>query len=93
MSLSDAYRFIVQVSEDDVLRRSLSRVQTVEELNAILDKDFGGISNDLFEEAFRGLHVRCQTEMQAEALKEIRLWWQLLLLNLEREQVAYQPVG
>jgi hypothetical protein len=91
MSLSDAYRFIVQVSEDDVLRRNVSLVRTIEELNALLDKDFGGISNELFEEAFRGLHVRCQTETQAQTLKDIRLWWQLILLNLEREHVACHP--
>jgi hypothetical protein len=81
MSLKSAQRFILQASEDAGLRSRLNRAKTRSELAGILEQTVGEFSFDVFEEAFRSMHVKCQTEEQAMELKEIRLWWQFLLMN------------
>jgi hypothetical protein len=79
MSLAAAHRFILRVIDDNALRVRLNTTRKRAEIEAVLEESVGLFSAEMFEDAFRALHVKCQTAAQADELKEIRLWWLLVM--------------
>ena len=79
MALQDAIKFIKQAAKDDTLRHSLYSVDPNKILPELEKQGYKFTLNE-FEESINVLHVRCQTEDEANRLFQV-IWWFKMLCN------------
>jgi hypothetical protein len=80
MPLIDAHNFIRKAIENKELRNQLNGAASRVDLFTILKSFTYEFSLDDFDDAYRGLLVKCQSEEQASVVKEIKSWWDFLLM-------------
>ena len=85
MTIGNALLFIRQGLEDRELRQKLNRASSMSELDSILIAHGLAFSEHDFEEAFYSRLFKCQDQVVADQLKEFKVWWDLLILNLRQE--------
>ena len=79
MPISDAKKFLYEVIQNDSLRGQLNRAESRVEIKAILKEVSYEFTYAELDEAYRNILVSCQTEDQAELVKEVKKWWDLLM--------------
>ncbi len=79
MSIRNAQIFLNKLREDELFREEVVIANTENDLNTILHNHGISFSSPEMEEAFNMLHVACQTEEDAEYLKQAYLYYQLLI--------------
>ncbi|NLD94841.1 MAG: hypothetical protein GX639_19470 [Fibrobacter sp.] len=79
MPISDAKKFLCEIIENDSLRGYLNRAESRVEIKAILKEVSYEFTYAELDEAYRNILVNCQTESQAELVKEVKKWWDLLM--------------
>ena len=85
MTIGNALLFIRQGLEDSDLRHQLNHASSISELDAILIDRGLTFSEFDFEEAFYNRLFKCQEQVLADQLKEFKIWWDLLTMNLKAE--------
>jgi hypothetical protein len=63
---------------DKDLRDRLNASATPADMLAIFEREHLVFSGSEFDEAYHHLLTQCQTEGQAELLKEFKMWWDLV---------------
>ena len=82
MSIAKAQEFIQRGMRDTALRTQLNGVSDQAELTACLEEHGLGFTYPEFDSAYHHLLTLCQTEGQAEYLKEFKMWWDWTLSTL-----------
>lgn len=77
MPLNDAINFIKNAGSDKALRQSLYTVKTEEIFPSLESKGYKFTPAE-FEESINLLHVKCQTEDEANHLFEVVNWFKML---------------
>ncbi len=86
MSIYAARQFLRIAKTDKKLRTNLNGCMTVSELNNILEAHQLLFSAADLEEAwYKGL-THCQTESEALKMREIVIWFQMLVTHLQEEK-------
>ncbi len=83
MTIGDALAFIKRSLSDASLRAKLNGAGSKEELEKILAEELLSFNPDEFDDAFNHKLTECQEEEDADQLKELKLWWDLLGQVLE----------
>lgn len=73
MSVKKAIKFIRQIGYDDALRAKCYDCSNREELLNMLE-----FSEFEFEEAINSQLVKCQTEEEAENIRQLKLWFSII---------------
>ncbi len=85
MPMIDAQRFLRSIPTDEYLRGQLNIAATRKEIVSVLKEACLDFSPFEMDEAYRALLVKCQTMDQAMRLKEVKNWWDLLILLTPEE--------
>ena len=80
MPMTDAINFLHDVLTNDLLRDSLNKAPSHQEIITILRNFSYEFTRFEMDDAYRNLLLNCQNEEQAQLIKEIKQWWDLLLL-------------
>ena len=83
MTISNALAFIKRSLNDSALRDRLNGASDKEEFDRVLAEELLNFSAGEFDEAFNHKLTECQAVDEAEQLKELKLWWDLLGQILE----------
>ncbi len=83
MTIGNALAFIKRSLTDSVLRDRLNGASDKEEFDRVLAEELLNFSAHDFDEAFYRKLTECQAVDEAEQLKELKLWWDLLGQILE----------
>ena len=83
MTIGNALAFISRSLDDAGLRESLNGAANKNEIDQILAKESLTFSANDFDEAYNHKLTECQEEDEAEQLKELKLWWNLLMQVLD----------
>ena len=83
MTIAAAKNFIVKASREPAWVQKLNTAQTLEELNEQLLADKFVFSYHEFDEAYNNILTKCQFPAQADALEQIKNWYDLLLMSFE----------
>jgi hypothetical protein len=83
MTIGNALSFIKRSFNDADLRERLNGAVNKEELSRILAEEYITFSDHDFDNAFNHRLTECQEIDEAEQLKELKLWWDLLGQILE----------
>lgn len=86
MTIGNAKQFIHRGMRDSGFRTRLLAPEDHASLQAILAQEHILFSDHDFDEAFHNLLTQCQTQEQAEQLREFRTWWGMILSLLSRQQ-------
>ncbi len=78
MTIGNALAFIKRSLNDSILRDRLNGASDKEEFDRVLAEEYLNFSSHEFDEAFNHKLTECQEEEEAEQLKELKLWWDLL---------------
>jgi len=78
MAIQKAIDFFKDAAVDQSLRDSVNHQESAE-IMPYLEKNGYKFTLEEFEEAFNSMLVKCQTEEQADLLKELKLWFLLAL--------------
>jgi hypothetical protein len=78
MTIGNALTFIKRSLNDSVLRERLNGASSKKELGRVLAEEFISFSAHDFDEAYNHKLTECQENDEAEQLKELKLWWDLL---------------
>lgn len=78
MSINDARRFLKSTAADKELRDKLNRTNSHSEIIKILQDISYDFSVEEMNDAYRNLLISCQSDEQANMLKELKLWWDTL---------------
>lgn len=81
MSINNAIIFIDKVNSEPEFRETCYSFKKSEDLEICLRKNNIIFNSEEFSDAINNLLLRCQTESQSEKVKEINIWYQLLLLK------------
>jgi hypothetical protein len=81
MPLSDARRFLIDISDMSELRAALGSAGTPEQFTRTLHDASYDFTQQELAYAFHGLHARCQSPEQADHLRNIFGWWNYLLME------------
>ena len=79
MTINNGKLFLKRVAEDKKLRESLESASSQKQISEILSSMDCDFTPEEIETAFNMMHVQCQTEDQAEQIKQLKLWWDLLM--------------
>ena len=79
MSIQNAKFFLKDIQQSDRLRDEINSLKTVNEFTEYLEQCKLPFSSSEIEEAFNMLHVQCQSENEAESLKNAYLYYQLII--------------
>lgn len=79
MSIQNAKFFLKDIQESDSFRDDINSLKTINEFNELLEQRELPFSSSEIEEAFNMLHVQCQSESEAESLKNAYLYYQLII--------------
>ena len=77
MSIENAKRFIGKALQDKHLRDGINSASTSAEVTAFLESQNLSFTYSEFDEAFTNLLTQCQSEEDANMLKEFRMWWDM----------------
>ena len=83
MTIGDALAFIKRSLSDSELRKRLNGAESKAELQQILAEELISFDPNEFDEAYNHKLTECQEEEEADQLKELKLWWDLLGQVLE----------
>jgi len=83
MTIGNALAFIKRSLSDTDLRDRLNGASSKEEFDRVLADEFLNFSTHDFDEACNHKLTQCQEADEAEQLKELKLWWDLLGQILE----------
>ncbi len=78
MSINDARRFLKTITTDNELRDKLNKTNSHSEIITILQCASYDFSGEEINDAYRNLLISCQSEEQANMVKELKLWWDTL---------------
>lgn len=79
MTIGNALTFIKKAQKDTSLRKRLNASKNQQEIESVLaDANLSFSAHD-FDEAYHHSLTLCQEYEEAEALKEFKLWWDLLM--------------
>ena len=78
MTIGNALTFIKRSLNDSDLRTRLNGAVNKEELNRILAEEYISFSAHDLDNAYNHRLTECQETDEAEQLKELKLWWDLL---------------
>ena len=78
MTIGNALSFIKRSLNDADLRERLNGAVNKEELNRILAEEYISFSANDLDNAYNHRLTECQEADEAEQLKELKLWWDLL---------------
>jgi len=84
VTIGKAKEFILRGMQDGDLRSQVLASKDTASLAMILEKKDLKFSDHHFDEAFHNLLTQCQTQEQADQLKEFRVWW-LMTVSLTRQ--------
>jgi hypothetical protein len=79
MPLNDAKNFLHEAMRNTQLRTTLLKASSRKDLEAILKANSYVFTLSEIEDAYRNLLVNCQSEEQAQLVKDIKQWWEMLL--------------
>jgi hypothetical protein len=83
MTIGNALRFIECAFEDRALRDRLNAATSSKERDEVLTGENLLFSAHDFDEAFHHRLTQCQEAEEAEKLRELKMWWDLLSQILE----------
>ena len=86
MSIGRAKKFIQHGMQDSVLRGQVNAASNMTELLAILGKEDFLFSASDFDEAYHNLLTQCQVKEQADQLREFKMWWDMTLALMQRQE-------
>lgn len=89
MPINDAKMFLKDLAVSETLRDSLYDAASKNDISDILKTIPYEFSTDELDDAYRNLLINCRSETQAEQLKEIRQWWDFLILNAPEEDLRF----
>ena len=78
MTLDAAQQFIQRAVNDRDLVEQINSASDAQQVQQILSKLNLHFNYEEFEQAYWNVLTWCQTYQQAEAVKEIKLWWDFL---------------
>lgn len=84
MSVGDARTFLKQAVADKRLRDQLNEAGTREAMDQVLKTLNINFTQTELEEAYHGLLMQSQTEMEASIVQEIKGWWDFLSTAMDR---------
>ena len=79
MVLSSAEKFILEIAENNELRKSFYGLSSMEEIKSAINQAGFDFKIYEYEESILNLKTKCSSEEDAIALDELLLWWQMLL--------------
>ena len=88
MTIGNALSFIKRSLKDADLRARLNGAGNKEDLNKILAEEYLSFSDHDLENAYNHTLTQCQETDEAEQIKELKLWWDLLGQILEPQKCA-----
>lgn len=77
MSLDNAKKFMSNAMKDKQLRDGVNSASTAEEVDAFLESKNLSFTYSEFDEVYNNLLTQCQSEEDANMLKELRMWWDM----------------
>lgn len=83
MSVENAKIFIKRALNDKELRDGVNSASTSEEVTAFLESKNIGFTFSELNEAHTSLLTQCQSEDDAQELKEFRMWWDMTVSMLQ----------
>jgi hypothetical protein len=83
MTIGNALTFITRGLIDSALRERLNGALNASELQNLLDNEKLLFSANDFDEAFYHRLTQCQEAEEADQIKELKMWWDLLSQSLE----------
>ncbi|BAX81580.1 hypothetical protein [Labilibaculum antarcticum] len=81
MSIGNAIRFMNNADRDSSFRKSLYKINGIEEFQKFQNSEDLEFSNDEFEEAFNHLHSECQFAEQADTLFNLKHLFELIICD------------
>ncbi len=81
MTIAAARKFIVKASREPEWVQMLNTSESASELNSKLADADLVFSYVEFDEAYNNILTKCQFHAQADALEQIRNWYDLLLMS------------
>jgi len=81
VSIKNAITFINKINSEPEFRETCYSFKKTEDLEICLRENNILFNNEEFSDAINHLLIRCQTESQSDKVKEINIWFQLLLLR------------
>ena len=79
MIISNAERFIREISKNNDFRRSFYQWESPDEIKKSITDAGYSFKYHEFEDSINNLKTRCASEEDAIMLDELLLWWQMLL--------------
>lgn len=84
MTLASAQQFIQRAVNDPALVQEINAAPDHEEIEQILTTHQFSFNGEHFEQAYFNVLTWCQTHEQADAVKEVKLWWDCLQQCMDR---------
>jgi hypothetical protein len=78
MTIGNALGFIERGLHDTNLRKRLNAASSTDECERVLSDENLCFSPHDFDEAFHHRLTKCQIEEEADQIKELKMWWDLL---------------
>jgi predicted ribosomally synthesized peptide with nif11-like leader len=78
MTIAQARKFLSRAMRDERFRDALMEADDHASRTALLREEGLDFNLEEFEEAWRNELTKCQTESEADALRDLNQWWQLL---------------
>lgn len=79
MSVNDAKRFLIDIIENDQMRRLLNSSDSRVEIRAILKDNSYEFSYEEINDAFVMVLSECEKKNLSEMVREVKKWWDLLM--------------
>ena len=83
MTIAAAKKFIVKASREPEWVQNLNAAKTIDELIAMLAASDLEFTYNEFDEAYSNILTKCQFPAQADALEQIKNWYDLLLMSFD----------
>ena len=83
MTIAAAKKFIVKAAEQPAWVQHLNSSESIQHLQDMLKEEDLEFSYHEFDEAYNNILTKCQFPAQADALQQIRNWYDMLLMALE----------
>ena len=78
MAIQDAMNFIRESQQNRELRKEVNRAEPELLFNHLAQRGYA-FTKDEFEESVNMLHVKCQSEEEANQLMQTNMWFKLLI--------------
>lgn len=84
MTIAAAESFILRAVADPVLVQRINAAPDKNAVNEIISELSLNFDADQFQKAYFNLLTSCQTELQANGVKEVKLWWDCLEYSFQQ---------